>query len=219
MIGVDPWKRGTSYLTTAIHGTSKGDSEADRMRAVACERRWRRYALLGVHGVQRAWQRVKTATETEVAAAPARMQQAHAALTEGRWADALDAMGAVRRPGMDRLRLGYQTEIVTLDGTVVPLTDRYGTPCRRAAWMTDTGAPDWRLPLSRGGTIVRSADREDGGQAWGDDENQCDFNRLTVSESFPRGAAVPTAETPETSGTMPQMAPPTGTPRPAEPSG
>ena len=126
----------------------------DRTRATAGERGWRRYATLGVHGMQRVWQRVLTATDAEIATSPARVREARAALDEGRWGNALVAMGAVREAGAHRLRLGYETEAVDPEtGEITPLVDRYGTPCRHAAWLLDTGAPGWRLPLGRGGTI------------------------------------------------------------------
>ncbi len=167
----------TSYLTNALYAGG-GCEDSDRMRATAGERGWRRYGFLGVHGVQKVWQRVLTATDAEVAAAPARMREAHAALKAGRWADALEAMGARRRRGAGRLRLGYETETVDQEtGEILPLVDRYGTPCRRAAWLTDTEVPAWRLPLGRGGTIERVSGTQ----------KVKNFKGVGVSESFPRG--------------------------------
>ena len=180
----------------------------DRTRATASERRWRRFATLGVHGLQRVWQRVLTATEEEVAMAPGRVREARAALDGNRWADALDAMGALRRPGADRLRLGYDFETVDMEtGEILPLLDRYGTPCRRAAWLLDTGTPTWRVPLGRGGTIeavrrVRTDEETDAEairQQWrearerlgwhlegGAADKPLVFNGVTVSISYAR---------------------------------
>ena len=171
----------------AVPGTGDDDHMSgdhhDRTRATASERGWRRYAALGVHGVQRPWQRVLTATDAEVAAAPVRVREARAALDEGRWADALESMGAVRRPGIGRLRLGYDSETVDLTtGEILPLVDRYGSSCRRAAWLLDTETPAWRLALGRRGAIERLAERSP------------DFNGVTVSDRYPRSEESEDAE-------------------------
>ena len=173
----------------------------DRTRATASERGWRRYATLGTHGVQRVWQCLATASESAMTDAPPRAVLTHAHIAAGRWADALEVMGAVRRPGAHRLRLGYETETDTTGettdpetgevvppGTTVRLLDRYGSPTRRAAWLTDSETPTWRMPLGRGGSITPVA-RAAAHASTPVISNK--VSEVTVSDMFPREGAQP----------------------------
>ena len=134
----------------------------ERHRAVASERGWRRYGWLGVHGVQRVWQRLLTTKELP-ADAPGSVQAAWAALHAGRWADALEALGAVG-PRAEGVRLAYE-ETET----------RYGDTARRPVAVVDL-ASGWTMPLARQGWTVEKVLTK------AETENR----RLTVVMSCPR---------------------------------
>ena len=173
--------KATSYISKYLTEDIDGDGDrAARVRATAGERGWRRFALLGVHGIGRVWQRIRTMKEAEIENAPLRVQAAWKALQEHKWGDALAAMGAIRGPGGHRLRLGYQTELADpTTGEIAPLVNKYGEPAKRAAWVVDTETPEWRMPLTRGGTI----------------ERRRKTLVVTVTERFPRdGARAPSQE-------------------------
>ena len=139
----------TKYLRKAMSagpGDGIGQDQYDRHRATASERGWRRYAFLGVHGVQRAWQRLATVREREVASAPPQISDACAALAESRWADALVALGARATADMPRVRLLYEDRLTV-----------YGDTARRAVAVVSDDAPGWKLPLSRGSLIEKQS--------------------------------------------------------------
>ncbi len=159
----------------------------ERHRAVASERRWRRYAWLGVHGVQRVWQRLLTTKEMPNDA-PERVQRAWMALHAGQWADALEALGAVG-PRAQGIRLGYE-EAET----------RYGDIARRAVRVVDL-ASGWTMPLTRQGWSVVKAECH----------KHEDTFQLTVVVSCPRAGAAPGLDAPG-DGSPGTAGPPRGPP-------
>jgi hypothetical protein len=144
----------TAAADEAIDYGEDGQIEAyERHQATASERRWRRYAALGTHGIQRIWQRLIRVTDDEITDAPPRVVAAVTALRAHDWADALTAMGAIRHDGAHRLRLEYETA-----------TNAYGEEVKRPAWIVDTedvaqaeseDRKPWRLPLRARGELVR----------------------------------------------------------------
>ena len=177
------------YILKACSGTPAaadceggGDDDQlahyERHRATASERQWRRFGWLGVHGVQRVWQRLLT-TEELPEHAPDRVRAVWMALRGGRWADALEALGAIGPRGQG-VGLAYETEIEHVDqetGEVTrePLTNRYGDPARRPAWITDLES-GWQMPLARQKWTIERVD----------DQKSLDFNTFTVVQSCPR---------------------------------
>ncbi len=150
----------------------------ERHRATASERSWRRFAWLGVHGVQRVWQRLLTTPELPEDAPP-RVRMAWYALQDGRWADALEALGAVGPRG-EGVRLAYAEDEEHVDpdtGEVTrrPLLTAYGEPARKPVAVRDR-ATGWRMPLTRQRWTIA---RAEGGKP---NEN----NAPTVADSFPR---------------------------------
>jgi hypothetical protein len=149
----------------------------ERHRATASERGWRRFGWLGVHGVQRVWQRLLTMEELPEDA-PARVRMAWYALKDGRWADALEALGAVG-PRSQGVRLGYAEDEEHVDretGEVTqrPLLTAYGEPARKPVAVEDR-ATGWRLPLARQKwTIAKAAA-----------ENLNENNALIVADRVP----------------------------------
>jgi hypothetical protein len=163
------------------------------VRATASERGWRRYATLGVRGVGTVWQRLRTASEDEVAQAPPAVVAAWAALQGHRWSDALIALGAFAGSDAARIKIGYETETVDgQTGEILPLENRYGEPTKRAAWIVDTSKPGWRLPLRRGGTIER--ERLGWHNEAEDSETVNEINTVTVIQTYPRAGVEPPAE-------------------------
>jgi hypothetical protein len=157
----------------------------ERHRATASERGWRRFAWLGVHGVQRVWQRLLT-TEHLPEDAPPRVRMAWYALQDGRWADALEALGAVGLRGQG-VRLAYATDEEHVDketGEVTrrPLLTAYGEPARKPVAVEDR-ATGWSMPLARQKWTIAKAE---GGKS---NEN----NGLTVADRVPRAGKARTA--------------------------
>ena len=129
---------------------------------MASERGWRRYGWLGVHGVQRVWQKLLTTKELP-ADSPDSVRAAWAALHSGQWADALEALGAVG-PRAEGVRLAYQ-EAET----------RYGDMARHPVAVVDL-ASGWTMPLTRQGWTVEKVLTKKGTES----------DRLTVVMSCPR---------------------------------
>lgn len=145
-------------------------ADYDRYRALASERGWRRYSLLGVHGMQRVWQRLHR-MEAPDEKAPVNVLESWQTMTDQpafhtawtamqgqRWADALTALGAVRHPlvcDMDapRARLRYET-----------YTNAYGEEARRAIAIGWTADPDWSLRLSDWTWGIERKDGEEGAE-------------------------------------------------------
>lgn len=131
--------------TSDIDGEDAEDAIADydRHRALASERHWRRYALLGVHGMQRVWQRLhrlnpdsedvaEMDTITAVRAHPA-LVGAWVAMRRRDWAGALLALGAVRHPAVADVDAGRAC--LVYEG----YTNEYGESARRPAGIGWTG--------------------------------------------------------------------------------
>lgn len=138
----------------------------DRHRALASERGWRRFALLGVHGIQRIWQRLFVLDDAPDDA-PENIRKAHAAMKERRWGDAILALGALRGEEGGRVRLEYTEK-----------TNAYGEMRRVPARILDerTG---WTLPIrSQDWTIERVKVSEL-------DESE----QVTIAVSCPSGGA------------------------------
>jgi hypothetical protein len=153
----------------------------ERHRATASERGWRRFGWLGVHGVQRVWQRLLT-TKDLPQDAPARVRMAWYALQDGRWADALEALGAVGPRG-EGVRLAYAEDEEDMDpdtGEITrrPLLTAYGEPARKPVAVEDK-ATGWRMPLTRQPWTIARAEGE----------NPNENNAPTVAESFPSDTA------------------------------
>jgi hypothetical protein len=173
--------------TTADEATDYGEDRQieayERHQATASERRWRRYAALGTHGIQRIWQRLIRAKDDELIGAPPRVIAADAALRAHRWADALTAMGAIREDGAHRLMLEYETTL-----------NAYGEETRRPAWIVDTedvekadaeNRDPWRLPLRSRGELVRLPRQENSAaekarQEAHDAEQARDYERIAA---------------------------------------
>ena len=148
----------------------------DRVRACASERGWRRFAFLGVHGVQRIWQRLNSATADEIADAPERVAVSWAHLKAKNYREALETIGAFVPRGADRLKIGYATEETDEDGNRYPILNSYGEPTKRAFCLFDSEFPrdsvnHWFLKLSRGGEIV--------------EESVENREQVTISVSYP----------------------------------
>lgn len=107
----------------------------DEVQAWASERRLRRFAWLGMHGLRTVWQRVRGMTEDEVAAAPDSVQRAARAMHAGEWGDAMEALGVIRADKAERPRLDY-----------IAKKNGYGEDVKRADGVA---LGDWRIPLRR----------------------------------------------------------------------
>jgi hypothetical protein len=148
----------------------------DRVRAVASERGWRRFAFLGIHGIARIWQRLNSATAEEIDGAPDRVATSWAHLKAKNYREALESMGAFAPRGAHRIRVGYATEETDEEGNRFPILNAYGEPTKRAYCLYDSEFPrdhpeHWFLKLSRGSEIV---------------EKSIENNELvTVSVSYP----------------------------------
>ena len=168
-------------------------TDYDRYRALASERHWRRYALLGVHGSQKIWQRLyrmeapndeSTANQIEtwqsVVAHP-RMHAAWMAMQQQDWAGALIALGAVRHPAIcapeeGRAKLRYELVENSYEELVFRPAD--------ITWSTD---PEWNIRLSDWTwTMENVTNHEDGNGGISKVSAPC-----TVTESYPRAGAVP----------------------------
>lgn len=125
----------------------------ERHRALASERRWHRYSILGACGMQKVWQRLVRLSEPDEGAPPKVIEtwnavQAHPAMSAAwaamrgrRWDDALVALGAIRHPAVcdkdaPRAKLIYEA-----------YENSYGEPARRPVgikWSDD----DFAIRLS-----------------------------------------------------------------------
>lgn len=113
--------------------------------AWASERRLRRFAWLGLHGMRTVWQRIHGMDEQEAQEAPKAVFDAWTAMQRSMWADAMEHLGAIKREGKERPRLTYQTKKngygedvkrpvgICLDEWTIPLRRRVGTIVRRSA--------------------------------------------------------------------------------------
>lgn len=162
--GLDPEATGEirravtdAAIKADIQGIEPGEDQiADygRHRALASERGWRRYSLLGVHGMQRVWQRLFRLEEPEEGAPAAvvetweavrrqpAMFAAWRAMRGRQWAEALCALGAVRHPAIadrdtPRAKLVYE-----------PYTNDYGEAARRPVGVRWSASDDWAIRLS-----------------------------------------------------------------------
>lgn len=139
--------------------------------AWASERRLRRFAWVGLHGVRTVWQRLRSLSPAERYHAPQAVQDAADAIQSGRWADALEALGAVRADGRERVQLDYVTR-----------QNGYGENVQRVDGLT---LGDWRIPLRRreyrivrAGTASRTPQQT----------QQQDSGRFTIIVSYPRAS-------------------------------
>ena len=115
------------------------DDGFDRHRALAAERGWRRFQLLGVHGIQRVWQAIFTMRSVP-GDAPQPIRDCHRAMRDRCWGDAILALGALRRDNGGRVRLGYDLrqsrygEMSTVPVSIVDETTGWSMPIRRQVW-------------------------------------------------------------------------------------
>lgn len=157
---------------TASQSSDDGDKDDqlahyERHRAISSERGWRRWGFLGVHGIGRVWQRLLTSDGKELEDAPEVTRNIKSAMEDGRWADALELLGAIRERGTK--------PAVTLDYEDVETA--YGDFGKRAIGLkTDDG---WGLALSRGWTIEVNS------------EVYRAHKLVTIAVSYPRGRAAP----------------------------
>ena len=155
-------------------------SDEDRVRAWASERGLRRWAMWGTHGIQRVWQCLYQRKQLPTDA-PQQVTDANAAIKTRRYADALDALGAVRGCVTPRVRLAYEEvetaygEIrkapigITVEGTgwVMPLKERQSQVMSRGDWEYDAviartvehsrRVDAWRAALAAGKQAIHPA--------------------------------------------------------------
>lgn len=174
-------------------------SSANRVRAQMSEMGVRRFALVGMHGYQKIWQRVYAANDDLLATMPERARRAHEKMmeaseaaaqskqhkSEGRpddsrrfrreageqWANAIQEMGALKTFG------GEDGDAGRLRGSYEEALTEYGDMCRRwIGFHDDATGEEWVAPRW---TIrpAKNVDRINGA------------NVLTVSDNYPRGAA------------------------------
>lgn len=155
------------------------DGDADHLAhlpavsAWASERRLRRFAWLGLHGLRTVWQRVRTMTDAEAAGAPDEVSLARDAMARGHYAEALEMLGAVRMDERPRPRLEYET-----------VENQYGERVKRPIGLT---FGEWFLPLRRRKASIVSA-RPAPSIPSQDMEDQTEVESgFTISDSFPRG--------------------------------
>ena len=103
------------------------------VRAWASERRLRQFAWLGLHGLRTAWQRLYQSSEADIEDAPRSIIEATKALKEGRWSDALEALGAIKSDNKARPRIAY-----------VDARNKYGEPIRKPDSLT---LEEWSIKL------------------------------------------------------------------------
>jgi hypothetical protein len=140
--------------------------------AWASERRMRRFAWLGLHGLRTVWQRVRTMSDDEAATAPDEIGIARAAMAKGDYAEALEMLGAVRSDQRPRPELEYET-----------VENQYGERVKRPIGLT---FGEWFLPLRRRKASIVSA--RPAPSIPSDIEDQADVEPgFTISDSFPRG--------------------------------
>lgn len=184
--------RNNSEAAKAAAGGNAGEdgdhlASHDGVRAWASERTIRRFAWVGLHGVNAIWRAIRARKEMP-AAAPVPFHEAHAALHANRYADALTAMGALR-DGRPRMRLGYED-----------VENTYGEIVKRATGIRlegqDEDAPWMALRKHRATIVSRSQERADreyeeavaAAQARREAATQqARRDGVTVSVSFPRG--------------------------------
>lgn len=175
-------------------------SDFDRVRAQMSEAGVRRYALHGVHGIQRIWQKVLAARPEAAAEMPERAQRAReimhrasevadaakqarlagdndlwkerSAEAAGLWGDALVALGAVAMDS-ETGRIGRPDE--RLRGGYVEVPNRYGEMGRRWDGIYDSETGEWWVAPKW--TMVPK------------NENSYSHTIRTVADRVPRGAA------------------------------
>ena len=149
----------------------------DAHRAWASERHVRRYSFLGLHGIQRIWQRLVTSNKLPTDAPP-NIAAAWNAIQERRWAEAIVALGALkdsllpedeaRIPRQPRARLVYDA-----------VENEYGEITKRARAFTVAGT-NWTMRLTKQDWQIMPADQADKNTFGGP---------ITVAESCPRAGA------------------------------
>lgn len=180
---------GEAAAQAAGRESEDGDhlAQHDRVRAWASERRLRRFAWVGLHGSQRAWQAVHS-RKAIPADAPDQIHHAHAAMKAGKNGEALIEMGAIRGRGRAPVRLTYEDRV-----------NSYGEPVRRPVGITVEGT-DWTMPLKGKPTRVLTLDdwqKEQNSEEEEDYVTMCKRLRAeeladrearrTIAVSFPRG--------------------------------
>ena len=103
--------------------------------AWASERKLRRFAWLGLHGIRTVWQRVRSMSADERLGAPASIRAVAASMEGGAWGDALESLGAIRSDGKPRPRLAYEEQ-----------ENGYGETVKRARGIC---LVDWAIRLRR----------------------------------------------------------------------
>lgn len=180
----------SKYLTEVIASEIDGDAtdeastklmNAERVRATASERRWRRYGFLGVHGIQRIWQRIVGMNKMEYAGAPDAVRSIKRHIEAHRYCEALECLGAIKSRDEDGktkkplLKLDYEEK-----------ETQYGDVSRRAVSMS-AETLKWMIQLSRGWTCEKIEHPKAAGS-----KTCSNDNTLTVIISYPR--AGPTSQ-------------------------
>ena len=145
------------------------------VQAWASERRLRRFAWLGLHGIRTTWQRIRAMTDDEIEHAPDAMQEAAHAMRTGAWADALEAMGAIRADGRERVRLTYATK-----------ENAYGEDVKRPDGLA---MGDWHMPLRRRACKIVRPQQAPHDRTPPPSAGQESNKGFTVTVSCPRAAA------------------------------
>ena len=124
------------------------DDNFDRHRALASERGWRRFEMLGVHGIQRVWQTIFT-LEFMPDDAPQHIRACHRAMREQRWGDAIRALNGIRGiRGAPRVRLAYDRR-----------KGQYGEMHRVPTRIFDEHS-GWSMPIRRQDWKIQRCPRE-----------------------------------------------------------
>jgi Bacteriophage replication gene A protein (GPA) len=152
----------SKYLTDALDDEETAEvgeagskrANAERVRATASERGWRRYGFLGVHGVQKIWQRIVSMNKTECEDAPAAVLSIKNHIEGSEYREALERLGAIKRVDesgqktLPTIQLDYEKRLT-----------QYGDTARRAVSMSTVAEP-WTVRLSRGWTCERANRRQ-----------------------------------------------------------
>ena len=177
--------------------TDQDDDDFGRHRALASERGWRRFQMLGVHGIQRVWQAIFT-MKSIPDGAPQRIRECHRAMRERRWGDAILALGALRHDNGGRVRLGYGQresrygEMRTVPAHILDESSGWTMPIRRQEWKIQRRPKEIAENQNTKAIIINSMiPYVEGDQKFQRNLSECrdsnvDISGVTVAYSDPR---------------------------------